>query len=56
MVIHTITGGWDTMAKGIGKREYHKRDMDKLNRTALIIGSVAAAVMLCIVVVSLLLK
>jgi hypothetical protein len=35
------------MAKGVSKRGYHKKDMDKLNRTALIIGgAVAAAIIL----------
>ncbi|MEN6565917.1 MAG: DUF2970 domain-containing protein [Veillonellales bacterium] len=40
------------MSKGIGKRAYHKQDMDKLNRTALIIGGVAAAVILIIMIIS----
>jgi hypothetical protein len=39
------------MAKGVSKRGYHKQDMDKLNRTALIIGgAVAAAIMLMMAV------
>jgi hypothetical protein len=39
-------------AKGVGKRGYHKQDVDKLNRTALMAGGVAAAVILLLMVVS----
>jgi len=40
------------MAKGIGKRAYHKRDMKKLNQTALIIGCVIAVVSLLTIIIS----
>lgn len=40
------------MAKGQGKRAYHKDDMIKVNRTALIIGGIAAAAILLIMLVS----
>ena len=40
------------MAKGIGKRAYHKQDMNKQKRTALTIGGVLAAIILLIIIVS----
>lgn len=40
------------MAKGAGKRAYHKQDMDKLNRTALLIGGAAAGIILILMIVS----
>ncbi|VBB06302.1 Hypothetical protein LUCI_1532 [Lucifera butyrica] len=40
------------MAKSIGKRAYHKQDMKKLNRTALTIGGITAAILLLLMVVS----
>lgn len=39
------------MAKGVSKRETNKKDMDKVNRTALVIGGgVALAILLAIIV------
>ena len=40
------------MAKGIGKRAYHKQDMNKQKRTALTIGGVLAAIILLVIIVS----
>jgi len=40
------------VAKGIGKRAYHKQDMNKQKRTALTIGGVMAAVILLVIIVS----
>jgi len=40
------------VAKGISKREHHKKDMDKLNRTALIIGGAIAIAILLTMVIS----
>ncbi len=40
------------MPKGPSKRGYHKQDSVRLNRTALIIGGVTAAVLLIVMVVS----
>lgn len=40
------------MAKGIGKRAYHKQDMNKLHRTARTIGGVLAAIILLAVIIS----
>jgi len=40
------------VAKGIGKRAYHKQDMNKQKRTALTIGGVIAAVILLVIIVS----
>lgn len=40
------------MAKGIGKRAYHRQDMNKQKRTALTIGGVLAAVILLVIIVS----
>lgn len=40
------------MAKAVSKRGYHKKDMDKLNRTALIAGGAVAAVILLLMVFS----
>jgi hypothetical protein len=40
------------VAKGASKRGYHKQDMDKLNRTALLIGGTVAAVILLLMVFS----
>jgi hypothetical protein len=37
----------------MGKRAYHREDMRKLNRTALFIGAVVAAVILLLMIVSL---
>ncbi|MCE5285458.1 MAG: DUF2970 domain-containing protein [Pelosinus sp.] len=41
------------MARSMGKRAYHREDMRKLNRTALIIGGVVAAVILLLMIGSL---
>ena len=40
------------MNKGIGKRAYHKQDMNKQKRTALTIGGVLAAVILLVIIIS----
>lgn len=40
------------MAKGMGKRAYHKQDMNKLNKTALTIGAVLAVVSLVAIIIS----
>ncbi|WP_378957087.1 hypothetical protein [Pelosinus sp. sgz500959] len=40
------------MVKGMGKRAYHKRDMNQLNKTALRIGAVLAAVSLLAIIIS----
>jgi len=40
------------MVKGSGKRSYHRKDMNKLNRTALAIGGVSALIILVLMVVS----
>lgn len=40
------------MPKGPSKRGYHKQDMYKANRTALIVGGVSAAVLLLVMVIS----
>lgn len=42
------------MTKGQGKRAHHKQDVDKLNRTALIIGGVVAVAVLLVVIGSVL--
>lgn len=44
------------MVKGMGKRGYHRNDMDKLNKTALAIGGVTAVITLGIVLFSFLIK
>lgn len=38
------------MIKAKSKRAYHKQDMDNLNRTALMIGGIAAAVIIIIMI------
>lgn len=43
------------MTKGQGKRAHHKRDVDKLNRTALLVGGVIAVAVLLVVIASVLL-
>lgn len=40
------------MAKGTGKRTYHKQDMAKLNKTALTIGGAAAVIILLLMIFS----
>lgn len=40
------------MAKGISKRGHHKQDMDKLNRTALVLGGAVACIILLMMVIS----
>jgi len=40
------------VAKGKGKRAYHKQDMNKQRRTALTIGGVMAAVILLVIIIS----
>ncbi|MCX7780966.1 MAG: hypothetical protein N2491_08635 [Negativicutes bacterium] len=40
------------MAKPKSKREYHRQDMDKVNRTALMIGGAVAALILLVMIVS----
>ncbi len=40
------------MPKGPSKRGYHKQDSARLNRTALIIGGVTAAILMIVMVVS----
>jgi hypothetical protein len=39
------------VVKAKSKRAYHKQDMDNLNRTALIISGVAAAVIIIIMII-----
>lgn len=39
------------MVKAKSKRAYHKQDMDNLNRTALIIGGVTAAVIIIVMII-----
>lgn len=41
------------MAKAAGKRAYHRQDMKKVDRTALMIGGATAAVILLAMIVSL---
>jgi hypothetical protein len=41
------------VAKAAGKRAYHRQDMKKVNRTALIAGGATAAVILLAMIVSL---
>jgi len=41
------------VTKGVSKREHNKQDMDKLNRIALIIGGIVAAIILVVMVISL---
>lgn len=41
------------MAKAKSKRAYQKEDMDNLNRIALIIGGITAAVIIIIMIVGL---
>jgi hypothetical protein len=48
-----IAKGGITVARSTGKRAYHREDMRKLNRTALIIGGAAAAVILLLMIGSL---
>jgi hypothetical protein len=40
------------VSKGTSKRGYHKQDMQKANRTALIIGGTVAAAILLIITFS----
>lgn len=40
------------MARGSGKRAYHKKDMNNLNRRALTIGGVLAIASLLIIIFS----
>ena len=40
------------MAKAKGKHQYHREDMAKLNRTALIIGGATAGVILVVMILS----
>lgn len=40
------------MAKGMGKRAYHKRDMNNLNRKALTIGGILAVLSLVTIIFS----
>lgn len=40
------------MAKGMSKRAYHKRDMNKVNQTALRIGAALAAISLLAIIIS----
>lgn len=40
------------MAKGASKRGYHKQDMNKVNRTAFIVGGAVAAGLLVAMVIS----
>ena len=40
------------MVKGSSKRAYHKQDMAKVNRTALIIGGASAGLILILMVFS----
>jgi len=42
------------VAKGQGKRAHHKQDVDKLNRTALMIGGIVAVVILLVIIGSVL--
>ena len=38
------------MPKGLHKRQYHKKDMNSVNRTALLIGGITAGVILLLMV------
>lgn len=38
------------MKKGMAKRAYHKHDSEALNRTALLIGGIAAVVILLLII------
>ena len=38
------------MGKGMAKRAHNKHDTDSLNRTALLIGGIAAAVILLLII------
>jgi hypothetical protein len=40
------------VAKAASKRNYHRQDMQKVNRTALIIGGATAAVILIAMIIS----
>lgn len=40
------------MAKGMGKRAYHKRDMNQLNQRALKIGALLGIISLLVIVIS----
>lgn len=40
------------MARGLGKRAYHKQDMAKLNRVALVIGGAVAVIILFLMILS----
>lgn len=40
------------MVKGAGKRAYHRRDMSKVNRTALTIGGAVATLILILMIFS----
>ncbi len=40
------------VAKGVGKRAYHRQDMNKQKRTALTIGGGLAAIILLTIIVS----
>ena len=40
------------MAKTKGKHQYHREDMNKLNRTALLIGGSVAVVILVVMIFS----
>jgi len=41
------------MARGMGKRAYHKQDMNNLNKTALKIGAVIGIISLLVIIISL---
>jgi hypothetical protein len=40
------------VTKGVSKRGHNKQEMDRLNRTALIIGGSVAAIILVLMIVS----
>ena len=48
----SLLRGGCAVAKGMSKRAYHKKDMNKLNRTALLIGSILGAISLLAIIIS----
>lgn len=56
IVVIDILQEGNVVAKVMKKRAYHKQDMDKLNRIALLIGGIAAAIILLLMIGSSLIK
>lgn len=44
------------MVKGMSKRGYHKKDVEKVNRMALTIGSIGAVITFSVVLISFLMQ